>query len=145
MCCVTWRGIFTLSLVFEELVRLRIYRRNSLLTNRNRVEFIIGKSGLRVSGFVGARISRHALRVLLFAGITAKLDFFHMSIRLTCRRNFQRGKICTRPTSIGKRQELPGDVLSGRKRRHCRQVRLVVTQRRGEFWLVVERSGDRSI
>jgi len=129
---------------------VRICRRNSTrgssLTNRNRVEFIIGKSGLYMSGFV-VRISRHGrtVQVLLFVGITAKLDFFRTSIRLACRRNFQRGKICTRPTSIGKRQESPGDVLSGRKRRRRRQVRLVVAQRRGEFRLVVERSGDRGI
>jgi len=53
---VTRRDSFTLSSIFKKLVIVRICRRNSArgssLTNRNRVEFIIGKSGLYTSEFV---------------------------------------------------------------------------------------------
>lgn len=76
------------------------------------------------------------------------------------RRDFQRDKICTRATSIGKRQGSPGDVPSGRKKKRRRNHRrrrrgeirrlvcvfAVVIKRRREFRLVAdERSGNHGI
>lgn len=84
-----------------------------------------------------------AFRCVLFAGITLKLNFFHTSICRSCRRNFQRGKIYTCSTSIGKRQGSPDDVLFGQKRRRSRRaIQLVHTERGREFR---RRSGNCAI